>query len=62
MNAAPGRQWQAMQAARIAGASWDQIGAATGTTGEDARVSFVASSDRRERYGVREHMPSREVE
>jgi hypothetical protein len=44
-----GWQWQAIHAARVDGASWDEIGHATGTSGEQARTNYVAALDRHER-------------
>ncbi|NMO93127.1 hypothetical protein [Actinomycetospora sp. TBRC 11914] len=37
-----GSRWQAIHAARVEGASWEQIGIATGTIAEDARTTYAA--------------------
>jgi hypothetical protein len=36
-----GWQWEAMHSERLAGASWDEIGAAVGVRGGDARDRFL---------------------
>lgn len=36
-----GWRWQAVFAARVEGASWEQIGTATGTSGEQARADYL---------------------
>lgn len=43
-----GWQWQAIHAARVAGASWEQVGQAIGTTSDSARASFVEALDRQD--------------
>jgi hypothetical protein len=43
-----GWQWQTRHAARLNGASWDEIGAAVGSTGDEARARFIAALDRQE--------------
>lgn len=43
-----GWQWQAIYAARRAGASWEQIGVAMRSTAEQARASYVAVLARQE--------------
>lgn len=37
--------------AREHAASWDEIGAATGTTGEAARAAYAATVERQEQHG-----------
>lgn len=46
-----GEQWIAVRAAREAGATWEQIAAATDTTGELARAEFAARIERYEQHG-----------
>ncbi|MDQ1645388.1 MAG: hypothetical protein QOJ50_1572 [Cryptosporangiaceae bacterium] len=45
-----GWQWQAVQAAREDGASWDEIGAALGITRQSAWTKFKTAIDQREKY------------
>jgi|SRR5882757_7244452 len=48
-----GWQWHAVRAACGAGASWEQIGAATGgKTAERARVDYLAQIERSERHAA----------
>lgn len=47
-----GQQWQAVYAARRAGASWDDIAEATGATTDQARATYAATVERQERYGI----------
>jgi hypothetical protein len=47
-----GWQWQAVYAARIEqGASWAEIGRATGVSAEQARADYLAAVERQERIG-----------
>lgn len=46
-----GWQWHAIRAAREAGAGWEQIGIALGTTAEQARADYLDPIERAERYG-----------
>lgn len=46
-----GWQWQTMCSARENGATWDEIGHAVGTTGEDARANYAAAVERQELHG-----------
>jgi hypothetical protein len=43
-----GWQWQAMYAARVEGASWEQIGTALHTTAPEARDRYLRFLDRQE--------------
>lgn len=43
-----GWQWQAMYAARREGATWEQVGVATASTGQRARAAYAANIDRHE--------------
>lgn len=45
-----GWQWHAVRSARAAGASWQEIAAATNTTSEQARVNYLDHIERSERY------------
>jgi hypothetical protein len=47
-----GWRWQAVYAARVEqGASWAEIGYATGVTAEQARADYREAVERQERYG-----------
>lgn len=46
-------RWQAVHAARVDdGATWEQIGQATGVTAEQARADYAVALERIERAGV----------
>ena len=48
-----GWRWQAVYAARVEqGASWAEIGQATGVTAEQARTDYRVAVERQERHGV----------
>jgi hypothetical protein len=48
-----GWRWQVVHAALVAGASWEQIALATGTTTDHAHANHVAAIERQERHGLR---------
>ncbi len=48
-----GWRWQAVYAARVEqGASWAEIGQATGVTAEQAQADYCEAVERQERYGL----------
>ena len=44
------RRWYVIQAAREAGASWDEVGTAIGRTGQEAQAWYREQIERREWY------------
>ncbi len=52
-----GTRWQAIQAAREAGASWAEIGEAIGTTGQRAGQIYRAAIEAQEEHSVQPHEP-----
>lgn len=47
-----GWRWQAVHAARVQGAGWEQIGSATGVRAEQARADYTEAIERHERCGI----------
>lgn len=61
VNLLAGWRWQAVHAARVDGATWEQIGSVTDHTAAQARAAYIEAIDRLERRSERPTQAYRKV-